>query len=78
MTPVEAYLAAQARLYGQSAEDIRRSLVEHGDGLQGQLHELHKRPCADRADTAARNLEAVAKLIRRYGEMLVRRETPTV
>ena len=70
MTPIDAHIAAQLRLYGPSAEDIRRSLVEHGDGLQGQLHELSARPSVERVETAIRNIEGVAQLLRRYRERL--------
>ena len=77
MSPTDARLAAMARLYGPSAEEIRQSLPDHGDGLQGQLQELHKRPSADRADLAARNLEAMAALVRRFRELLVTGDTPT-
>ena len=70
MTPTDAHIAAQSRLYGPSAEDIRRSFVEHGDGLQGQLHELSARPSVERVETAIRNIEGVAQLLRRYRERL--------
>ena len=71
MNAVDAHTAAQARLYGPSGEEIRRSLAEHGDGLQGQLHELSARPSIERCDTAIRNLVGLADLLRRYRERLI-------
>ena len=78
MNPTDARLAALSRLYRPSAEETRLSLAEHGDGLRNQLHELHTRPTADRADIAARNLEAMAALLRRYREQLVHGDPQTV
>ena len=69
MSP-DAHTAALARLYGPSAEEIRRSLPEHGDAIQGQLHELSTRPSVERVDIAVRNLDGLATLLRRYRERL--------
>lgn len=70
MTPADTHSAAMARLYGPSAEEIRRSLPEHGDGIQGQLHELSARPSIERIETAIRNVEGIVQLLRRYRERL--------
>jgi hypothetical protein len=71
MSPTDAHLAAYARLYGPSAEELRRSLPEHGDSLQGQLHELAKRPSVERCETAIRNLGGIVQVLNRYRERLV-------
>ena len=71
MTGAQAHAAAQARLYGPSGEEIRRSLPDHGDGIQGQLHELSVRPSVERIDTAIRNLDGITQLLRRYRERLI-------
>ena len=71
MSPADAHTAAQARLYGPDAETIRRSLSEHGEGIQGQLHELSARPSVERVDTALRNLDGLSQLLRRYRERLI-------
>ena len=70
MSP-DAHIAALARLYGPSAEELRLSLPEHAQGIHAQLIELHARPSVERADTAARNLDAMAAHVRRYRERLV-------
>lgn len=71
MTPAEAHAAAQARLCGPDAETIRRTLPDHADGIQAQLVELSKRPSVERCDVAARNLDGLVQLLRRYRERLV-------
>lgn len=71
MSPADAHVAAQARLYGPTADEMRRALPGHGDGLQGQLHELSARPSIERCDAAIRNLDGLTQLLRRYRERLV-------
>lgn len=70
MTAHEAHTAALARLYGPSSESIRLSLPEHGESVAGQLAELSARPSIERVDTAIRNLDGLATLLRRYRERL--------
>lgn len=71
MTTAAEHVAAQARLYGPTAEEIRRSLPEHGESVAGQLAELSARPSVERAETVIRNLDGLASLVRRYRERLV-------
>lgn len=75
MTPAEAHAAAAARMYGPGAEDIRRTLPDHGDSIRAQLHELSARPSIERIEVAARNLEGLVQLLRRYRERLIAEET---
>lgn len=58
--------------YAPSAEVLRRSLPEIGDGLQGQLHELSARPSAERAAQVAANLDGAYRAILRLREALLR------
>ena len=60
-----AAAAAYAALRAPSSEAIRRGLVDVGDGLQGQLHELSVRPSLDRCEQAARNLEGARLTVMR-------------
>lgn len=69
MTAVQ--LAALARLYTPSAESLRRSLPDIGDGLQAQFLELHKRPCADAAERLAINLDASRREVMKLRERLI-------
>ena len=69
MSP-DAHTAALQRLYGPSAEEIRRSLPDHGDSVAAQLHELSARPTIERVDIVIRNLDGMATLLRRYRERL--------
>ncbi|GGZ56036.1 hypothetical protein GCM10008101_06800 [Lysobacter xinjiangensis] len=70
MTGADALRAYQA-LYQPSAEQLRRYLPELGESLAAQLDELHKRPCADRCDRLAVNLEGALLHVRRYRERLL-------
>lgn len=71
MSPADANAANQARTCGPDADTIRRSLPDLGDGLQGQLQELSKRPSIERIDTVARNLEGLSQVLRRYRERMI-------
>jgi hypothetical protein len=70
--------AAYAALHAPSADTLRRSLPEVGDGLQGQLHELSARPSAERCEQAARNLEGARLTVLRLREALLREGTGDV
>jgi hypothetical protein len=62
-----------AALYGPSADELRRSLPEIGDGLQVQLHELYARPDPTAADQLAANLDGARRAVLRLAET-IRRE----
>lgn len=64
--------AQHAALYQPSAESLRLSLPDMADGLCGQLHELHARPCADAAERLAANLAGASRAVLRYREALIR------
>lgn len=66
---------AYAALYAPTAEELRRSLPDVGDGLQGQLHELSARPSPDRCEQLARNLEGARLSVLRLREALLREGT---
>jgi len=48
------------------------SLPDMADGLCGQLHELHARPCADAAERLAANLAGASRAVLRFREALIR------
>lgn len=70
MTPGEAQ-TAYASLYAPSAESLRLSLPEIGEGLAAQLVELHKRPSAAAAEQVAANLDGARRAVLRYRERLL-------
>jgi hypothetical protein len=74
MTGLDA-AAAYATLHTPSANTLRRSLPDVGDGLQGQLHELSARPSVERCEQAARNLEGARLTVMRLREALLREGT---
>lgn len=63
-----------AALYAPSAESLRHSLPEIGDGLQAQLVALYADPSARVAETVASNLAGAQRAILRYREALLREE----
>jgi hypothetical protein len=65
--------AAYASLYSPSADDMRRSLPEIGDGLHAQLHELYVHPTAWGAEQLAANLSGAQRACLRLAEA-IRRE----
>ena len=64
--------AAYASLYAPSADTLRRSLPEVGEGLASQLAELSARPSPDRCEQLARNLEGTRLSVMRLREALLR------
>ena len=70
MSPAHAQ-AAYAALYNPSAESLRTSLPEIGEGLAAQLVELHKRPCVAAAEQVAANLDGARRAVLRYRERLI-------
>lgn len=65
--------AMYAALYGPSADELRRSLPEIGDGLQAQLHEIYFRPEPAAAERQAANLDGTRRAVLRLAEA-IRRE----
>ena len=65
-------MSAPAPVYRPTAESIRLQLVDLGDGLQAQLHELSMRPDADRAEILARNLDGALRVCMAFREALTR------
>lgn len=61
-----------APLHQPTAESLRVSLPDMAEGLSGQLHELHARPCADAAERLAANLAGASRAVLRYREALIR------
>ena len=57
---------------------MRLALPEHGESLHAQLVELHKRPTAEKAETMARNLEAVRLDVMRLRERIAIEGEPNV
>ena len=64
--------AAYAALPAPSADILRRSMPDIGDGLQCQLHELSVRPSAERCEQLARNLEGARLTVLRLREAMLR------
>lgn len=60
-----------ASSYRPTAEDLRRTLPDIGDGLQAQLQELYARPDPDRAECLARNLDGARLAVLRFRERLI-------
>lgn len=60
-----------AALYAPTAEELRRSLPEIGDGLQAQLHNLYARPSAADAERVAANLDGARRAVMRLRERLI-------
>lgn len=53
-------------------ESLRPLLVEIGDGLQGQLHELSARPRLDACDQLLTNLHGAREAVARFRAALLR------
>jgi len=66
--PAEHYAA----LYAPTADELRRTLPDVGDGLSAQLHELSARPTADGCDRLAINLAGAQSAVRKLREALIR------
>jgi hypothetical protein len=60
------------QLYAVPTADLTKPLVDVGDRLQGQLHELSMRPTADGAERLAIELEGVRRHVLRVREALQR------
>ena len=54
-----------------NALDMRDQLPDLADGLHAQLCELHKRPCADKAERLAINLEGAKRVVMEFRSRLV-------
>lgn len=64
--------ALHAAMTPIDTETLRRQLVDIGDGLQAQLHELSARPRVDACDRLLINLSGAQQALRRFREALVR------
>ena len=64
--------ARHAAMTPLDTEVLRRQLVDMGDGLQAQLHELSARPRVDACDRLLINLSGAQQAVRRFREALVR------
>lgn len=64
--------AQHAAMTPLDTEVLRRQLVDMGDGLQAQLHELSARPRVDACDRLLINLSGAQQAVRRFREALVR------
>ena len=71
MNPADA-AAQPAEMTTPDVEALRRQLVDIGDGLQAQLHELSARPRLDACDRLLINLSGAQQAVRRFREALVR------
>ena len=68
----DAAAALHAAMSPPDTEALRLQLVDVGDGLQGQLHELHARPRVDACDRLLINLAGAQQAVRRFREALMR------
>lgn len=64
--------AMHAAMTPLDTEVLRRQMVDIGDGLQAQLHELSARPRLDACDRLLINLSGAQQAVRRFREALVR------
>ena len=71
MNPADA-AAMHAEMTAADVEALRRQLVDIGDGLHAQLHELSARPRADACDRLLTNLSGARVAVWRYREALQR------
>lgn len=71
MNPADA-AAMHAEMTAHDVEALRLQLVDIGDGLQAQLHELSARPRADACDRLLINLSGAQQAVRRFREAQVR------
>ena len=72
MSPADQHLAAQAALYGPSAQEQASSLPEIGEGLAAQLVELWRFPTPERCERMAANLGGAQRAVLRLREALIR------
>lgn len=63
--------ALNAAAFLPSLDDLRCSLPDIGDGLQGQLHELYSRPSAAAAERVAANLDGARRAVLRLRERII-------
>lgn len=68
MTSAELELRRQ--LYTPGAEELRASLVNIADGLDTQLHELHRAPSALEAERVAANIAGAHRAVLRLADAL--------
>lgn len=55
----------------QDTDALRRQLVDLGDGLQAQCHELHRVPTPERCERLACSLEGARRMVMEYCGRLV-------
>lgn len=55
----------------QEAEALRRQLVDLGDGLQAQCHELHRLPTPERCERLACSLEGARRMVMEYRQRIM-------
>ena len=70
MNPADAAVP-HAEMTAHDVEALRLQLVDIGDGLQAQLHELSARPRADACDRLLINLAGAQQAVRSYREALI-------
>lgn len=71
MSPADA-ATLHAAITPIDTEVLRRQLVDIGDGLQAQLHELSARPRLDACDRLLMNLSGARMAVWHYREALQR------
>lgn len=71
MNPADT-AAPHAEMSAHDVEALRLQLVDIGDSLQAQLHELSARPRVDACDRLLINLSGAQQAVRRFREALVR------
>lgn len=55
----------------QATESLRRQLVDLGDGLQAQCHDLYRFPTPERCERLASSLEGARRLVMQYYQRIV-------
>jgi hypothetical protein len=61
-----------AALYGPTANELHRSLLDMADGLHAQLIALHDHPTVHACNSVAANQGGAARAVLRLGEALQR------
>ena len=69
MSPTDA-ATSHATMTPLDTEALRRQMVDIGDGLQAQLHELSARPRVDACDRLLINLSGARMAVWHYREAL--------
>lgn len=63
--------AAQAAMYGPSADAQAKGLPDIGEGLHAQMVDLSRDPTPDRCERAAANLDGARRAVLRLREALM-------